>query len=75
MEMKGGRAVLFNKTGQQNICKKMDTSVLISVWKCQEDADSLISCHEKCLDDEKKSVCVLGFDSFMQLQTSVERVE
>lgn len=38
----GGCAVVFNKTVQQN---RTDASVLISVCKCQEDADNLICCH------------------------------
>lgn len=50
--------VLFNKRVQHCIRKKMDTSVLIFIWKCQEDADSLIRCHEKGLYDDDKNVRV-----------------
>lgn len=41
---------------------EIDTSVLISVCKCQEDADNLICCHhihEKGLGDDDRGVCFL----------------
>lgn len=47
----------------RKIDEKIDTSVLIFIWKCQEDADNLICrhyVHEKGLDDDDKSVCVFS---------------